>query len=358
MTATLKEQCDGGTRPNKRRDLLLGIGFLVIAVFATLIVGEIVLRIVASQHLIYNIEMVKYAKELKMRDPLGEVSHVHRPSSSARLMGVDISLNSLGDRGPELSSPKPIGCKRVLVMGSSITMGWGVPFEKTFTAATERLLDTNKPFGLNTSFEFVNAGIGNYNNYFQYRLFLRQYPVVKPDMVVLHYFIGDVQPRGMGNDSFILRDSYLAAFFYNRWSEIKLKFSGQYKDLFTFYKDLYADNSEPWKQTQHQISEMRDITAKDGIPFLVMIQPDIHDLAPGTPYKDLYAKMETAFKAMGIPTINAFDPFQKEFGEDVSKLWIQSDDPHPNASGHALMARILYDYLVAKDPLKLKSAQK
>ena len=51
------------------------------------------------------------------------------------------------------------------------------------------------------------------------------------------------------------------------------------------------------------------------------------------------------------------DAFQKEFGDDVSKLWIQSDDPHPNASGHALMAQILYNYLVENDPLKLKSPQ-
>jgi hypothetical protein len=345
-------------KKNKRRELLFGLVFIFIATIVTLALGEIVIRVIASQHLIYNIEMVKYAKELKMRDPQGEVSHVHRPSSSAHLMGVEISLNSLGDRGPELQNPKIPDCKRVLVMGSSITMGWGVPFEKTFTATTESLLNSNKPFGPKISFEFVNAGIGNYNNYFQYKLFQRQYPVVKPDMVVLHYFISDVQPRGMGRDSFILRDSYLAAFFFDRWSQIKLKFSGQYKDLFTFYQDLYADDSQPWKQTQQQISEMRDLTAKDGVPFLVMIIPDIHDLSPGTPYKNLYAKMEAAFKAMNIPTVNGFDAFQKDFGDDVSKLWIQSDDPHPNANGHALMAKILYNYLAENDPLKLQPAQK
>lgn len=339
------------------RGPVFGLLFLVIATSVTLGLGEIVIRVIASQHLIYNIEMVKYAKELKMRDPMGEVSHVHRPSSSADLMGVNISLNSLGDRGPELQSNRSPDCKRVLVMGSSITMGWGVPLEKTFAATTERMLNENKPFGPKTSFEFVNAGIGNYNTYFQYKLFQRQYPVVKPDMVVVHYFISDVQPRGMGNDSFILRDSYLAAFFYDRWSQIKLKFSGQYKDLFTFYNELYADDSVPWKQTQQWISDMRDTAAKDKIPFLLMIVPDIHDLAPGTPYKPLYSKMETAFKAMNIPTVNSFDAFQQQFGDDVTKLWIQSDDPHPNANGHALMANILYQYLVANDPLNLRAAK-
>jgi hypothetical protein len=341
---------------NKKRELVFGLVFICLATVVTLGLGEIVIRVIASQKLIYNIEMVKYAKELKMRDPQGEVSHVHRPSSSAHLMGVDIALNSLGDRGPELKNPKSPDCKRILVLGSSITMGWGVPFEKTFTATTESLLNTNHPFGPAISFEVVNAGIGNYNNYFQSKLFERQYPVVKPDMVVLHYFISDVSPRGMGRDSFILKHSYLAAFLFDRWSQIKLKFSGEYKDLFTYYKDLYADDSVPWKQTQSQILAMRDRAAKDGVPFLVMIIPDIHDLAPGTPYEALYKKMETTFKGMNLPTISAFDAFQKQFGSDVSQLWIQSDDPHPNAKGHALMADILYTNLAASDPLKLKPA--
>ena len=339
---------------HKRRELLFGLTFVVVATVVTLAFGEIAVRFVSSIHLIYNIEMVKYAKQLKMRDPSGQASHVHRPSSSAHLMGVDISLNSLGDRGPELNDPKPQDCRRVLVLGSSITMGWGVPFEKIFTSDVQHMLNDQHPFGNNFTFEFANAGIGNYNTHFQYKLFQRQYPLVKPDMVVLHYFISDVQPRSMGRDSFILRDSFLAAFLFDRWSQMKLRFSGNYKDLFTFYKDLYTDDSPPWKQTQQEIAEMRNLTAKDGVPFLVMIVPDIHDLAPSTPYKALYAKMETAFKAMNIPTVNAFDPFQKEFGDDVTKLWIQSDDPHPNAKGHALMAQILYQYFTGHDPLQLK----
>jgi len=343
------------SKKSKSREIVFAIVFIFIATAVTLAIGEIALRIIASRHLIYNIEMVKYAKELKMRDPKGEVSHVHRPSRSAKLMGVTISLNSLGDRGPELQNPKPANDKRILVMGSSITMGWGVPYEKIFTSAAAEMLNSNKPFGASNSFEIVNAGIGNYNTHFQYKLFERQYPVVKPDMVVLHYFISDVQPRDMGRNNFILRESFLAAFLYDKWSVIKLKFGGHYKDLFTFYKDLYADDSQPWKQTQQEISEIRDQTAKDNVPFVVMIIPDIHDLSPGTPYKDLYAKMETAFKAMNLPTVNTFDTFQKDYGNDVSKLWIQSDDPHPNANGHALMAKFLYDYIADNDPLKLKS---
>ncbi len=340
--------------PTKNKEIVFGIVAGLIAVVFTLGLGEVAVRVISKQKLIYNIEMVKYATELKMRDPKGEVSHVHRPSSSAHLMGVDVSLNSLGDRGPELAATRDSSRKRVLVMGSSITMGWGVPYDSTFTSTTEWLLNTKKPFGPATSFEFVNAGIGNYNTVFQHGLFERQLPVVKPDLVVVHYFISDVQPRGKGRDSFILRNSFLAAFLFDRYSQVKLRFNHEYKDLFTFYGDLYADSSSAWKQTQTEIVQMRDESVKSGAPFVLMVVPDIHDLSPGTPYKALYKKVADTFAANGIATVSAFEPMQQAFGTDVTKLWIQSDDPHPNASGHAVMASVMYDYLVASNPLKLK----
>src|SRR5579864_3648588 len=75
-----------------KRPLGARIASALIGVLVALLVGEIAVRIMASQTLIYNIEMVRYAKELKMPDPRGEVSHVHRPNASAHLMGVDVSL--------------------------------------------------------------------------------------------------------------------------------------------------------------------------------------------------------------------------------------------------------------------------
>ena len=340
---------------SRRREILLGVSFLVLAMLVTLVLGEIAVRVVTSQRLIYNIEMVKYAKELKMADTAGVVSHIHRASSRARLMGVDISLNSLGDRGPELA-PRTPNLKRVLVLGSSITLGWGVPYDSVFTSVMQQRLNSQTPFGPGPSFEFVNAGIGNYNTRFQHELFRRQYPRIHPDMVVLQYFISDVQPRTMGNDAVILKHSYLAAFLFDAWSRLKLRIGGKYKDLFTFYSELYAPGSSAWSQTQRDILDMRDTAARDRVPFVVMLIPDIHDLSPGTPFAALYGKIDSTFNALGLTTVNTFSAFQQRFGSDVSTLWIHSDDPHPNAKGHALMADALYPYLVEADPLHLRSA--
>ena len=333
----------------KQRELFIGALFATVATLATLALGEIAIRVISSHRLIYNIEMVKYARELKVRDPRGLVSHVHRPSSEAQLMGVKIALNSLGDRGPEITEPKPAGTKRLLVLGSSITMGWGVPFDGVFTSILARHINDAHALGPGATIEVINAGIGNYNTVFQHQLFLEQYPRVRPDMVVLHYFLSDVQPRGMGRDSALLKHSALAAFCFDRFGQFQ--FRQQKTDLVTFYNDLYADDSAAWQQTRGFIADMRDRCRADGVPFLVMVVPDIHDLSAGTPFAPIYAKIDTAFRQLDLPVLDTFAPFQQRFGADVTKLWIQSDDPHPNAAGHALMAELIEDYFVREKPL-------
>jgi lysophospholipase L1-like esterase len=337
----------------KRREIIFTLLSLLIGVTLTLVLGEVVTRVISSKMLIYNIEMVKYAKTLKKPDPSGEVSHVHVPNRSAHLMGVDVALNSLGHRGRDLT-PKQPGLKRMLVLGSSVTMGWGVPAEKVVTAVVEEKLNAAKPFGPEISFETANAGIGNYNTYFQYKLFQKQYSVVKPDIVVIQYFISDVEPRSMGRNSWLLKHSFLADYLFDRYSLLQFTLGSEKKDLFSYYADFYKDDNEAWKKTQQCLAEIRQVTRTDGVPFIIMLIPDIHDVSQNSPYRDLYTKMEAVFNKLEIPTINTFDAFQKEAGNDVSRLWIQSDDPHPNAKGHALMADALYGYLVEADPLKLK----
>jgi len=337
----------------KPREIFLKLLFLWVATMLTLAVGEVAIRVISSHTLIYNIEMAKYAKALKQRDPKAEVSHVHVPSRSARLMGVDVTLNSLGHRSHELSKQKTRGTRRILVLGASITIGWGVSADRVFTSVVEERLNRTKPFGPDIAFEIANAGIGNYNTCFESKLFQRQYPVVKPDLVVVQYAINDAEPRAMGRNNWLLQHSLLADYFFDRFQHLRFA-GGNNKDLFTFYSQLYQDNSDAWKQSLGCLAAIRDMAQNDGVPVVIMIVPDIHDLSNETPFRDLYARMTAAFQKLDIPTLNTFDEFHKHFGTDVSRLWIQSDDPHPNASGHALMADILYRYLIEANPLKLK----
>jgi lysophospholipase L1-like esterase len=223
-------------------------------------------------------------------------------------------------------------------------MGWGVPLDQVFTSVVERRFNAERPLGPKTTIELANAGIGNYNTYAQSRLFARQYPELRPDMVLVHYFISDAEPRPPGRNGFLLRQSALAAYLFDRVRTVALIADGK-QDLFKYYSDIYSDAHPYWATTLDTLCEMRDVAARDGVPFVVMIIPDFHNLAPGSPYKAIYQKVAEGLSSRGIVNVNAFPPFQQRYGGNESELWIQRDDPHPNARGHELMAELLYDYL-------------
>lgn len=328
----------------KSRAIVQNILLFFCLVIVMFFIGEIFIRIMSSAKLIYNIEMVKYAKTLKTEDPLREVSHIHQASKSAKLMGVNIKLNNLGFRGEDVPINKPIGTKRVLVMGSSITLGWGVEYDQVFTTLLEKRLNQENKNSKISKIEVFNAGIGNYNSYYEYRLFLRKFDKVKPDVVVVHYFINDAEPNPIRNENFWLKHSLLVAYLYNRVGLLNFDFNKKF-NLFDYYNNNYQENNPDFKRALDSILAMKKICEENDTKFLVVIIPDIHNLKEGTPYKSIYEKIEGFFRRDGINVFNSFNTFQKEYGGREKEIWVQEDDPHPNMKGHKIMADFIYPYL-------------
>jgi lysophospholipase L1-like esterase len=255
-------------------------------------------------------------------------------------MGVEIRLNSLGQRSPEPPSPRPNHEKWVLVLGSSVTMGWGVPFDKVFTSVAERTLNSKLRGVSADTVRFFNAGIGNYNTESQSHLLDQQMPLLRPDAVVLNYFISDAEARPKHRNSFIFRQMYIAAYLYERLGGLSFQLFSN-RDLEQYYRDLYRDDSAEWLHTQELVRDMHSTLSAHKIPFFVIVTPDIHNLSPSSSYPAIYKSIERQFKSSGIDTVNAYDALQKTFAGRESDLWIQSDDPHPNEHGHKVFASVL-----------------
>jgi hypothetical protein len=93
-------------------------------------VGEGMLRAKNRSMKTYDIEMWRYAKELKARSGDPQLDFDHIKSASAVLQNVTIRLNEWGLRGGAVE-PVPDGGRRILFLGGSIALGWGVPAAKT-----------------------------------------------------------------------------------------------------------------------------------------------------------------------------------------------------------------------------------
>ena len=84
-----------------------------------------------------------------------------KPGRQYRWQSIPVNINAHGLRGPETTYEKPQGAYRVLNLGDSVAMGWGVREDETYGRLLEgRLLEA----GLQDSnFEVINAGVPGWN---------------------------------------------------------------------------------------------------------------------------------------------------------------------------------------------------
>lgn len=318
--------------------------WLLFAVYV-LVCGEISIRVISSFFTVYSIEMLDYAKDLKIRSNIPGISHQHRPNAKATLMGVEVALNSLGHRSAELQNPKAGNERRIHVLGSSITLGWGVKVGEGFVSRVEQRLNKEKGARNGLRYTAINAGIGNYNTFYEVELFKRQVDATDPDVVVLQYYINDAEPNPKGENDPILKYSLLAAFIYQHYKTLTVVST---KSLAEHYSDLYRENAPDWKRTKASIRDLKAITDKRGIRLVALLVPELHDLSSDGPYPPIYDKIDAALRKMGIDMINPLSRLQAAFSDDPSRAWAAPNDPHPNASAHKIIADALYEYLAPR----------
>ena len=134
---------------------LLNILLSFFTFFLLFLISEFFFRTYFSYNIVYGMEMHKYAKKLKRTSLVDSLSHEHIPSKEALLMGVKVKINDFGVRDNFLPKIKEVNEKRILVVGSSITLGWGVEYDSIFTTRLENALNNN-----HNIYEVINAGIG------------------------------------------------------------------------------------------------------------------------------------------------------------------------------------------------------
>jgi hypothetical protein len=105
---------------------------LIFSVITIVVIVDVYVRFFADDGMQFDLEMWKYARDVKQlsADPL--IAHEHAPNRDAVLMAVDFRTNSKGLRDREFAYERKPGTLRVLMLGDSLTVGWGVPVEKSF----------------------------------------------------------------------------------------------------------------------------------------------------------------------------------------------------------------------------------
>jgi hypothetical protein len=243
----------------------------------------------------------------------------------------------------------------ILLLGDSVTFGWGVPFEESFAGLLEaRVRELSDPA---LPGRVMNAGTPGYGAWHYRRYLESRFDELQPSLVVLVLFSNDwegrvweVNPEGSLTPAGLsgVRSGIAERVFNNAWCS---RHSALYRLLKNalrnfmysrnagfaaavsqlFCPSAYADLSSAgkWRDCFEDMQKMRSFLDERGVPLVVL---DITRM-PG-----VYRLMvEEAYDV-----IRFADGFSAEDGE------LLPHDSHPNAAGHRRLFGVLWKGLVER----------
>jgi lysophospholipase L1-like esterase len=266
-------------------------------------------------------------------------------SSGSSAFGIPYRINAAGLRNKEIAMPKPPGVFRVLVLGDSITLGYGLPEDSAYPRVLERLIGSERV-------EVINAGAVGYHVQ-DFVAYLEHYGrQLEPDLVVCAFTHSDVDPPqklvirgGVGYEATdnvrvippfakkVLRRSRLyLAIGRARWA------MGS-KPREPSEEARNAAFAKVWPDVQKNLRRLGELCEERHIPLLMPYLPVQLETFNGVEYPALLER----FATLDLPNYK-FVNLQPLFaGEKQTQLFLPMDPAHPNARGHAMIARAIAD---------------
>jgi lysophospholipase L1-like esterase len=313
------------------------VGNLVLVTLALLLSAfglEAIVRLKNASMTNYDIEMWRYAQELKVLSSNPHLGHEHLPNKEAVLQSVVIRTNNWGLRGGDVADDAGVGTRRILLLGSSIALGWGVNEDATLAGQLQHKFDAAGRHA-----EVLNGGIGNYNAERAIERFLIKLAPLRPSDIVYLAFVRDGEPLESGGGNWLLRHSELAVTLWIAGTRIFGR-TGE-ANLVRHYQDVYAPGSANLAAMKEAFAKLADYAKVNHVRVTMAMVPDIHNL---TDYR--LGFVHAIFKGVAQDDGFAFIDLLPAFaGLRPEEIYAIPGDPHPNARGHALMAEAIFPVL-------------
>lgn len=340
------DQLGPTSKPSGWRRLGKAAVFIIYVAIICFIGGEVAIRVFYDRFSDYNMEMWRYAADLKQPLTIRNLPFHHFPNREGTYYGARIATNSLGFRDREYAAEKPSGVKRILFIGDSFTMGWGVAFTDLYSKRLERLLNAS-----GGAYEVINTGAGNYNTVMELELFKWKGLALDPDLVILMFFLNDVEPvpkARSGVTYAVMGHSYFVSFLFDRVTRMRSRFLRTF-EWSTYYRDLYSPkNAANLSASAGAVREIAGLCREKGVQLLVVNIPELRELRPyrfgyATDYiRGLAEENGAAFLDL-LPALSVYPP---------SSLWVSTEDPHANSKANEVIAEAIHAKITGGHLLK------
>lgn len=279
---------------------------------------------------------------------------------------VAFRTNSLGFRDrEELCAPKPEGQRRIVCLGDSTTVGWGIPAEDGWTRRAEALLRAD-----DDKVRVANCGASGtlLPDEHAHALFTR-FGALDPDVVVVTLCINDLLPVNggmahfepgvferlgmpldgwLGNSALLndaaralRRDAALRLDPARDWAgELMALPVSEYPAAAQKLGAVYWGSGVP-EQALRAIKAWCD---ERGVRFAVMIWPFLQQIASRDehPFTPVHDAVRAFCEAEGVPFLDLLDVFM---GLDPAALWLTPLDMHGNVRAHAIASPRIAQFL-------------
>jgi hypothetical protein len=280
-----------------------------------------------------------------------------KPGSHYEWQTIPVDINSHGLRGPETTYEKPPSTFRVLNLGDSVVMGWGVRLEDTYGRRLESLLNEGGNSDLN--FEVINAGVPGWSLDNALAYLQAEGLKYEPDLVVLDLTIAnDINGKSAllaGNDSgpfrWLSNHTYFWPFLQSQAAWAKARAQGRDRvdtiDPPTNPAKYFPldPQSDRWADRWNSVLEINRLARENNARIVLILFPlefqVLDESYPTLPQELFMAKAAEA----GIPALDLLPAFQKTCREKqdgacqledrylFADVWM-----HPSAYGHEVTA--------------------
>jgi len=267
--------------------------------------------------------------------------YVLKPNLSVWRGSVRWTTNYLGMRDRSYATVRPAHCVRIALIGDSIGAGWGVDDGQGFEPLLERSLDQRSRSVGGPSVEILNFAVPGHAPGQRWENFRRVGWALEPGLVIYEATLADpgwderrlrgLLPRGLGWNSPLYHDALARA---------GVQPGG---DSETYKQALRRSRWDILAGVYRMIAA--DCRAR-GVPAIWVLIPRVGKAtSPAERDRLIDLARRSGFSEV-LDLTGTFD------GLDPETLAINPDDYHPNAGGHARLARSLEVALTARAELR------
>jgi len=326
-----------------------------------------------------------------------ELHYRHRPDTERTFRGRGpkrriVRINSYGHRGDDFPEIKPADEFRGVLIGDSVTMGYGVTYEETFGGILERLLEERDD--RYETYQIINTAVNGYSSH-QERRMLEESIRFEPDFVAVGFCMNDVTEPfviderlgGTGFDyhgvtqtgnrvrGYLMNETGVGRLLQSLQARSKRLEVAKRRELFSVEQMAQRSLDDPsyagpWNMVLSELEKMYSISASRDIPIVLLIFP-FHVQLLRDDLRQPQAILRQHAMEHGVDMIDFTDIFSRAVYDDPELLSILQgrglspeevqrfyswrvaqyflDNDHFMEDGHGLVAKALLDYLISRD---------